>query len=213
MRGTRRKVFRVSRQFGVLDRQLANALAGYAEQRVTERRGDRRDSRLTHTGRQAVARHDVDMCLFGSVADPRHRVIVEVGLLDPALCRRDLAHQGKTHTKHRGAFELRLLAPSILAATLLVFLFDFTSFGVVLILGGSQFATVEVEIYRQTKTPDWTLENSGDFGNYEKEDATTLKYVLTLEPRSKKEFQYVLTHYQGTRRDDLERIRKTAKNE
>lgn len=44
---------------------------------------------------------------------------------------------------------LPLLAPSILAASLLVFLFCFTSFGVVLILGGLRFATIEVEIYRQ----------------------------------------------------------------
>lgn len=45
---------------------------------------------------------------------------------------------------------LPLLRPSILAATLLVFLFDFTSFGVVLMLGGPRFATLEVEIYTQT---------------------------------------------------------------
>lgn len=44
---------------------------------------------------------------------------------------------------------LPLLMPAILAATLLVFLFDFTSFGVVLMLGGPQFATMEVEIYTQ----------------------------------------------------------------
>ncbi|GIV78314.1 MAG: iron ABC transporter permease [Litorilinea sp.] len=44
---------------------------------------------------------------------------------------------------------LPLLAPSILAASLLVFLFCFTSFGVVLILGGLRYATLEVEIYRQ----------------------------------------------------------------
>jgi thiamine transport system permease protein len=44
---------------------------------------------------------------------------------------------------------LPLLRPSILAATLLVFLFNFTSFGVVLILGGPRFATLEVEIYIQ----------------------------------------------------------------
>ena len=44
---------------------------------------------------------------------------------------------------------LPLLIPSLLAASLLVFLFDFTSFGVVLLLGGPQFATLEVEIYRQ----------------------------------------------------------------
>ncbi len=45
---------------------------------------------------------------------------------------------------------LPLLAPSITAASLLVFLFCFTSFGVILILGGTRFATLEVEIYRQT---------------------------------------------------------------
>jgi thiamine transport system permease protein len=44
---------------------------------------------------------------------------------------------------------LPLLAPSVLAASLLVFLFDFTSFGVILLLGGPRFATLEVEIYIQ----------------------------------------------------------------
>lgn len=42
-----------------------------------------------------------------------------------------------------------LLRPSLLAATSLVFLFDFTSFGVILLLGGPKFATLEVEIYVQ----------------------------------------------------------------
>ncbi|MEE8356470.1 MAG: iron ABC transporter permease [Anaerolineales bacterium] len=45
---------------------------------------------------------------------------------------------------------LPLILPAIAAAALLVFIFDFTSFGVVLILGGPQFATLEVEIYYQT---------------------------------------------------------------
>lgn len=45
---------------------------------------------------------------------------------------------------------LPLLMPAIAAAALLVFIFDFTSFGVILILGGPQFATLEVEIYFQT---------------------------------------------------------------
>jgi len=44
---------------------------------------------------------------------------------------------------------LPLLAPAIMAASLLVFIFCFTSFGVVLILGGPRLATLEVEIYRQ----------------------------------------------------------------
>lgn len=44
---------------------------------------------------------------------------------------------------------LPLLRSSILAATLLVFLFDFTSFGVILMIGGPTFATLEVAIYQQ----------------------------------------------------------------
>lgn len=45
---------------------------------------------------------------------------------------------------------LPILAPAIAAAALLVFIFDFTSFGVILILGGPKFSTLEVEIYYQT---------------------------------------------------------------
>ncbi|MGW4730857.1 ABC transporter permease [Streptomyces shenzhenensis] len=45
---------------------------------------------------------------------------------------------------------LPALAPAVAAAVLMVFLFTFTSFGVVQILGGPTFATLEVEIYRQT---------------------------------------------------------------
>ena len=44
---------------------------------------------------------------------------------------------------------LPLLRPAIFAASLLVFLFDFTSYGVILLLGGPHFATLEVEIYIQ----------------------------------------------------------------
>ncbi len=44
---------------------------------------------------------------------------------------------------------LPLLRPPLLAACLLVFLFDFTSFGVILLLGGPTFATLEVQIYIQ----------------------------------------------------------------
>ena len=47
---------------------------------------------------------------------------------------------------------LPLLRPAIAAAGSIVFLFTFTSFGVVLILGGFRYATLEVEIYRQAVT-------------------------------------------------------------
>ncbi len=42
------------------------------------------------------------------------------------------------------------ISPALLAAALLVFIFDFSSFGVILILGGPRFATLETEIYYQT---------------------------------------------------------------
>jgi thiamine transport system permease protein len=45
---------------------------------------------------------------------------------------------------------LPLLRPAILAAASIVFLFTFTSFGVVLLLGGPAHPTLEVEIYRLT---------------------------------------------------------------
>ncbi len=45
---------------------------------------------------------------------------------------------------------LPLLGPALSAAALLTFIFCFTSFGVVLILGGGHYATLEVEIYYRT---------------------------------------------------------------
>lgn len=52
----------------------------------------------------------------------------------------------------RAFFEvtLPLLRPAIAAAASIVFLFSFTSFGVILILGAPRRATLEVEIFRQT---------------------------------------------------------------
>lgn len=51
----------------------------------------------------------------------------------------------------RAFFEvtLPLLRPAIMAAATLIFIYCFTSFGVIVILGGPRFATLEVEIYRQ----------------------------------------------------------------
>lgn len=48
------------------------------------------------------------------------------------------------------AVTLPALRPAIVAAASIVFLFCFTSFGVILILGGPTYATLETEIYRQT---------------------------------------------------------------
>lgn len=57
---------------------------------------------------------------------------------------------GATHWQTLRKITLPLLMPAIAAAALLVFIFDFTSFGVILVLGGPRFATLEVEIYYQT---------------------------------------------------------------
>jgi thiamine transport system permease protein len=42
-----------------------------------------------------------------------------------------------------------LVAPAVTAAAAIVFLFSFTSFGIVLILGGPRYSTIETEIYTQ----------------------------------------------------------------
>ncbi|WP_321491371.1 iron ABC transporter permease [uncultured Desulfobacter sp.] len=44
---------------------------------------------------------------------------------------------------------LPLLMPAIWAASFLVFIFCFSSFGIILILGGPAYSTIEAEIYRQ----------------------------------------------------------------
>jgi thiamine transport system permease protein len=57
---------------------------------------------------------------------------------------------GASRWKAFRSVTLPLLRPAIASAASVVFLFTFTSFGVILILGGPQFSTLEVEIYRQT---------------------------------------------------------------
>lgn len=68
--------------------------------------------------------------------------------LDPRL-RQTAASLGADRRQVWWNVVLPLVRPSLLAATLLVFLFDFTSFGVILLLGGPSFATLEVQIYVQ----------------------------------------------------------------
>lgn len=68
--------------------------------------------------------------------------------LDPRL--EDQARMlGATRWQAFRRVSLPLLRPAILSAASIVFLFTFTSFGVILIVGGPRFATLEVEIYRQ----------------------------------------------------------------
>ena len=71
------------------------------------------------------------------------------GNLDPSLeeAARTL---GASRWKAFREVTLTLLRPAIAAASSIVFLFCFTSFGVVLLLGGPRARTLEVEIYDQT---------------------------------------------------------------
>ncbi len=50
------------------------------------------------------------------------------------------------------AVTIPMLTPALMAAAAIVFLFSFTSFGVVLVLGGLRYRTLEVEIYQQAVT-------------------------------------------------------------
>jgi thiamine transport system permease protein len=69
--------------------------------------------------------------------------------MDPAL--EDAADElGARGTRRVTAVLLPLARPAIVSATTLVFLFTFTSFGVVLLLGGPGRTTIEVEIYQRT---------------------------------------------------------------
>ena len=61
---------------------------------------------------------------------------------------------------------------------------------------------VKLEIKRNFPTSYWDLENSGDHGEYEKDDLDTVKYTILLDPHTKKEFQYVLRTWHGTREED-----------
>jgi len=61
---------------------------------------------------------------------------------------------------------------------------------------------VKVEIQRNFNTPYWTLTKSGEFGDSQQVDLDTVKFTLSLEPRSAKAFEYVLTTYHGVRQED-----------
>ena len=65
-----------------------------------------------------------------------------------------------------------------------------------------------IEIQRNFNTPYWKLEKSGEFGQFEKVDVDTVKFTLTLEPRSTKKFEYGLTTYHGVRQEDFTRESK-----
>ena len=70
------------------------------------------------------------------------------GRLDPRLWDA-AATLGATPLQRLREVTLPLLRPALAGSAALVFLFSFTSFGVILILGGPSYATLETEIYNQ----------------------------------------------------------------
>ncbi len=77
------------------------------------------------------------------------RIIVGFGNhLDPSLVHAAKV-LGASPWKAFCKITFPILAPALLSASLLIFVFCFSSFGVVLILGGPRIGTIEVEIYRQ----------------------------------------------------------------
>ncbi|MGH9084346.1 MAG: ABC transporter permease, partial [Acidimicrobiales bacterium] len=85
-----------------------------------------------------------------------HSVVVRTvgGLWESLDPRTEEAARVLGASRWRALREVTLpaLRPAIASSATIVFLFTFTSFGVVRILGGTAHATLEVEIYRQTAT-------------------------------------------------------------
>jgi len=63
-------------------------------------------------------------------------------------------------------------------------------------------AAVKVEIRRNLPNSYWDLEKSGDCGSFQKVDKDTVKFTLTLQPRSVREFEYTLTTYHSKRQEE-----------
>ena len=68
--------------------------------------------------------------------------------LDPRMTEA-AATLGASPARRLREITVPLLSPALASAAAIVFLFSFTSFGVVLILGGPEYATIEAEIYSQ----------------------------------------------------------------
>jgi thiamine transport system permease protein len=73
-------------------------------------------------------------------------VAAGLGGLDPTILKAARA-LGASPRQLWWHVRVPMVRQSVLAASILVFLFDFTSFGVILLLGAGRFSTLEVEIY------------------------------------------------------------------
>ena len=74
----------------ILDGQLADALAGHREDRISHRRGNANRSRLADAAWRFAVLHKVNLDLR-SFVDTQDAIVVEIMLLDTAILQRDLA--------------------------------------------------------------------------------------------------------------------------
>lgn len=74
-----------------------------------------------------------------------------ISMLDPVYSE-SARIDGASRLKSFIFVELPILLPSILTSLILTFIYCFTSFAVVLVLGGAQFSTIEVQIYMYLTT-------------------------------------------------------------
>ncbi|MBN2591304.1 MAG: DUF4139 domain-containing protein [Sedimentisphaerales bacterium] len=59
---------------------------------------------------------------------------------------------------------------------------------------------ISIEVTRDFATQFWTMESET---SYDKYDATRVRFNLNIEPQSKREIEYTVTTYHGTREDQL----------
>ena len=59
---------------------------------------------------------------------------------------------------------------------------------------------VTIEVTRDFGTNYWTLQSETPYENY---DVTRARFNLNVEPRTKREIEYTVTTYQGTRQDQF----------
>jgi len=72
-------------------------------------------------------------------------------------------------------------------------------------LKNTRDVAAKIEVKRNFDTNYWSLKKSGAYGDYEKIDKTSVKFTQTLEPRSVREFKYILTTYHGKRQEESTR--------
>ncbi len=60
---------------------------------------------------------------------------------------------------------------------------------------------VDIEVTRGFETPYWMLKPAEAAVSYEKYDVTHARFKLTIEPQSKRAFEYVVTTYHGARQE------------